>query len=100
MLNALHLRDHSVEPPIDGPSYPVLVSAVDADGNGLDGLRHPLLSASIATHTGWAVRIPGYAAGDCPVGEATALCVANLPLGLHAQLSSRQAGALRALLSA
>ena len=64
VLNALHLRDHSVEPPIDGPSYPVLVSAVDADGNGLDGLRHPLLSASIATHTGWAVRIPGYAAGD------------------------------------
>lgn len=43
---------------------------------------------------------PGYAAGDCPVGEATALCVANLPLGLHAQLSARQAGALRALLSA
>ena len=25
---------------------------------------HPLLTASIATHTGWAIRIPGYAAGD------------------------------------
>jgi len=64
VLNALHLRDHSVEPPVDGPAYPVLVSAVDADGNGLGGLRHPLLSAPVATHTGWAVRIPGYAAGD------------------------------------
>ena len=64
VLNALHLRDHSVEPPIDGPEYPVLVCAVDQDGNSLGGLRHPLLTAPIGTHTGWAVRIPGYAAGD------------------------------------
>ncbi len=64
VLNELTLRDHSVEPPIEGASYPVLVSAVDADGNSLGGLRHPLLTAPVATHTGWAVRIPGYAAGD------------------------------------
>jgi dTDP-4-amino-4,6-dideoxygalactose transaminase len=42
---------------------------------------------------------PGYTAGDCPLGEATADRVANLPLGLHAQLSARQARALQALLS-
>ncbi|MGC3984424.1 MAG: DegT/DnrJ/EryC1/StrS family aminotransferase [Pseudorhodoferax sp.] len=42
----------------------------------------------------------GYRAGDCPVGEATADCVANLPLGLHASLSERQKRALRARLSA
>lgn len=41
---------------------------------------------------------PGYSAGDCPVGEATADRVANLPLGLHARLSERQAQALRARL--
>ena len=64
VLNALHLRDHSVEPPIDGPAYPVLVAAPDEDGNSLGGLRHPLLTAPIGTHTGWAVRIPGYAGGD------------------------------------
>lgn len=64
VLNALHLRDHSVEPPIDGPAYPVMVAAPDEDGNSLGGLRHPLLTAPIGTHTGWAVRIPGYAGGD------------------------------------
>lgn len=42
---------------------------------------------------------PGYRAGDCPVGEATADCVANLPLGLHARLSVAQARALQARLS-
>jgi hypothetical protein len=64
VLNELHLRDHSVEPPVDGPEYPVFVNAVDADGNSLDGLRHPILAAPLGTHTGWAVRVPGYAEGD------------------------------------
>ena len=64
VLNALHLRDHSVEPPIDGPEYPVFLNALDADGNSLGGLRHPVLAAPLGTHTGWAVRVPGYAEGD------------------------------------
>lgn len=64
VLNALHLRDHSVEPPVDGPEYPVFVNALDADGNSLGGLRHPVLAAPLGTHTGWAVRVPGYAEGD------------------------------------
>ena len=64
VMNELRLRDHSVEPPLEGAPYTVLVAAVDADGNSLGGLRHPLLAAPIATHTGWAVRVPGYAAGD------------------------------------
>jgi hypothetical protein len=64
VLNALHLRDHTVEPPLDGPEYPVFVNALDADGNSLGGLRHPVLAAPLGTHTGWAVRVPGYAEGD------------------------------------
>jgi hypothetical protein len=64
VLNELHLRDHTTEPPTDGAAYPVLVSAVDEDGNSLGGLRHPLLTVPLGTHTGWAVRVPGYAAGD------------------------------------
>ncbi|MBI1355204.1 MAG: hypothetical protein GC160_12725 [Acidobacteria bacterium] len=41
------------EPPkIDG-SYPVLVPAVDADGNEKAGIRLPLVAAPLATHTGW-----------------------------------------------
>ena len=39
----------------------------------------------------------GYVPGDCPVGEATAAAVLNLPLGLHADLSEAQARGLRAL---
>ncbi len=64
VLNELRLRDHSVEPPIEGPAYPVRVQATDADGNSRGGLRHPLLAAPLGTHTGWSVRIPGYAEGD------------------------------------
>jgi hypothetical protein len=64
VVNELHLRDHSVEPPVDGPAYPVFVCSVDADGNSQGGLRHPLLTVPLATHTGWSLRGPGYAQGD------------------------------------
>lgn len=99
ILNELHLRDHSVEPPIDGPAYQVLVCAVDADGNSLGGLRHPLLSAPYATHTGWAVRIAGYAAGDLftvqgscapfPVTKADRLSSGDPRLSFDERYSSR-----------
>ncbi|MDT9001236.1 DegT/DnrJ/EryC1/StrS family aminotransferase [Paucibacter sp. APW11] len=39
----------------------------------------------------------GYTAGQCPVGEAAAEAVINLPLGLHAQLSAAQWRGLRRL---
>ncbi|MFG6415734.1 DegT/DnrJ/EryC1/StrS family aminotransferase [Roseateles sp. DC23W] len=42
----------------------------------------------------------GYCTGDCPVGEATADSVGNLPLGLHAGLSDRHRQALQRRLSA
>jgi len=64
VLNELHLRDHSVEPPRDGAKYPVFVCATDADGNSRDGILHPLVTVPIATHTGWSLRAPGYAEGD------------------------------------
>ncbi|MGA8197178.1 MAG: alpha/beta hydrolase domain-containing protein [Acetobacteraceae bacterium] len=64
VLNELRLRDHSVEPPIESTAYPVFVPSVDADGNAACGVRHPLLDAPLATHTGWALRAPGFAEGD------------------------------------
>lgn len=64
VLNELRLRDHSVEPPIESTAYPVFAPSVDADGNAVGGIRHPLLDAPLATHTGWAVRGPGHAEGD------------------------------------
>src|SRR4029077_39232 len=63
-LNELRLRDHSVEPPIETTAYPVFVQSVDADGNSVGGLRHPLLDAPLATHVGWSLRAAGYGEGD------------------------------------
>jgi hypothetical protein len=64
VLNELRLRDHSVEPPSESTAYPVFVQAMDADGNALGGIRHPLLAAPLATHVGWSLRASGYGEGD------------------------------------
>src|SRR5258708_31046225 len=60
VLNELRLRDHSVEPPIESIVYPVFVQATDGDGNALGGIRHPMVDAPLATHTGWSLRASGY----------------------------------------
>jgi hypothetical protein len=41
-----------------GEPYPAFVSAVDADGNELGGLRMPDVAVPIATYTGWNPRHP------------------------------------------
>ena len=64
VMNELRLRDHSVEPPVESTMYPVFVQSVDADGNALGGIRHPLLDAPLATHVGWSLRAKGYGEGD------------------------------------
>jgi hypothetical protein len=64
VLNELRLRDHSVEPPSESTPYPVFVQRADSDGNALGGIRHPLLAAPLATHTGWSVRASGYGEGE------------------------------------
>jgi len=64
VLNELRLRDHSVEPPIESIAYPVFVQATDADGNALGGIRHPMVDAPLATHTGWSLRASGFGEGD------------------------------------
>lgn len=45
-------------PAKEGELYPVFVSAIDADGNEVAGLRLPDLTVPIATHTGWNPRHP------------------------------------------
>ena len=42
----------------------MFVQSVDADGNSVGGLRHPLLDAPLATHVGWSLRAAGYGEGD------------------------------------
>jgi hypothetical protein len=43
----------TVEPPRIGTAFPVLVPQVDADGNGVAGVRMPELTVPLATYTGW-----------------------------------------------
>lgn len=43
-------------PPVVGKPYPLLVPAVDPDGNELAGIRLPLVTVPLATHTGWNLR--------------------------------------------
>jgi len=64
VLNELRLRNHSVEPPSESTAYPVFVQATDTDGNALGGIRHPIVDAPLATHTGWSLRASGYGEGD------------------------------------
>ena len=49
----------SIEPPILGQQYPVLLPQVDADGTDLGGIRMPEGAVPIATFTGWNQRIAG-----------------------------------------
>ena len=41
------------EPPRIGTAFPILVPQVDADGNGLAGVKMPELAVPLATYTGW-----------------------------------------------
>ncbi len=43
----------TVEPPKIGTAFPILVPQVDADGNGIAGIRMPELGVPLATYTGW-----------------------------------------------
>jgi len=48
----------SVQPPLVGKPFPVLVPQVDADGNELGGIHLPEISVPLATYTGWNLRDP------------------------------------------
>ena len=45
-------------PAVTGAPYPSVVSALDADGNEVAGIRVPDVSVPVATHTGWVPRHP------------------------------------------
>jgi hypothetical protein len=64
VINVLHLTDYSKEPPAEGGEYPVFASATDSDGNGVDGVLHPLIMAPRGSCTGWCLRARGYAEGE------------------------------------
>lgn len=54
----------SLEPPIVGQPFPVLVPQVDSDGNERDGIRLPEYGAPLATYAPWNLRDPSIGAPD------------------------------------
>ena len=50
--------DWTATPPTPGRPFGSLVSAVDPDGNEVDGIALPELAVPLATHTGWNLRHP------------------------------------------
>ncbi|MGD8289460.1 MAG: alpha/beta hydrolase domain-containing protein [Gemmatimonadota bacterium] len=69
--NPLRVRDYSTVPPESGAEYTVLVGRVDADGNMVDGIRHPNLAVPIGTYTGWNMRRKGYGEGGQCAGAGS-----------------------------
>jgi hypothetical protein len=61
--------DHGSLPPTEGAEYTVLVGRVDADGNMVDGVRHPDLAVPIGTFTGWNLRRDGFGEGGQCAGH-------------------------------
>jgi hypothetical protein len=64
------------EPPRIGAPFPVLVPQVDADGNGIAGVRMPELTFPLATYTGWNL----FNARSGPVGELSSMQGSYVPL--------------------
>ncbi|MBM7619955.1 hypothetical protein JOC95_001807 [Bacillus tianshenii] len=64
LVNYLNVLDHSTQPPTIGAPYPEYVTAVDADGNSIAGIRHPFLIVPLGTYTGWNLRAIGHGAND------------------------------------
>ena len=63
-FSAKQYYDFNDEPPKRLGSYPVLVPQADADGLMIGGVRHPFVSAPLATNAGWNVRKPGFGKGS------------------------------------
>jgi hypothetical protein len=70
-VNRLRRMDFSGLPPTEGKAYTVLVGRVDADGNMVDGVRHPDLAVPIGTFTGWNLRRDGFGEGDQCAGTGS-----------------------------
>jgi len=66
----------SNEPPKIGKAFPMLVPAVDADGNEVAGIRLPELVAPLATYAGWNL----FNAKSGPSDEISSMVGSYIPL--------------------
>ena len=71
-------RGIAAYPPTLGARYRTYVSAVDADGNEVAGIRPPELGAPLATYTGWNTRHPDQGAP----GDLMSMMGSTLPFAL------------------
>ncbi|HET7085720.1 MAG TPA: alpha/beta hydrolase domain-containing protein [Rhizomicrobium sp.] len=53
----------SVDPPRIVKTIPQLMPRIDADGNELDGIRSPLLTAPLGSYVGWNIAASGFEQG-------------------------------------
>jgi hypothetical protein len=74
-----HLGRTLTVPALEGAPYPALVSAVDADGNEIAGIRLPDLTVPVATHTGWNLRHVEVGNPDLVIGITGGLVGWTLP---------------------
>jgi Alpha/beta hydrolase domain len=63
-FNAADLSAVMTEPPVAKRDLVVLMPKVDADGNGVDGVRPVALQAPLGTYLGWNYRAGGFGEGD------------------------------------
>jgi len=71
-------RGIAAYPPEAGAPYRTYVSAIDADGNEVAGIRPPELAAPLATYTGWNPRHPDQGAP----GDLMSMMGSTLPFPL------------------
>ncbi|MES2564978.1 MAG: alpha/beta hydrolase domain-containing protein, partial [Pseudomonadota bacterium] len=71
-------RGIAAYPPVAGAPYRTYVSAIDADGNEIAGIRPPELISPLATFAGWNTRHPGEGAP----GDLMAMMGSTLPFAL------------------
>jgi hypothetical protein len=70
----------SLEPPKIGKAFPMLVPAVDAQGNEVSGIRLPELVEPLATYTGWNL----FNAKSGPADEISSMVGSYIPLARSA----------------
>ena len=65
----------TIEPPKLGSAFPMLVPAVDDDGNELAGIKLPELAVPLATYTGWNL----FNANSGPTNEISSMAGSYIP---------------------
>ena len=83
----------TVQPPEVLSAFPILVPAVDADGNETGGLMMPEVAVPLATYTGWNL----FRAGAGPTGVLSSMQGSYIPFPLTSEDRARTGDARRSI---